>query len=178
MAKTYTTVPSVNTGDVYTAANYNAYTAMNISNLIVPPMCQMVITASQALATSGADATLTSSSFAIDTDSMSGTTNRITIATAGVYLVSYSIQFGAKPIGTLSATVALNGTGSANSGTGIAPTTLSVNATVPTSVINTKLVSLNANDYLTLVGFQNSGASLSLTSVNQYLQALWIGRTS
>ena len=179
MAKTYTTVPSVNTGDVYTAANYNAYTATNISNLIVPPMCQMVITASQALGTSGADATLTSSSFAIDTDSMSGTPNRITIATAGVYLVSYSIQFTANATGSRGATVALNGTGSALSGTGIAPTILSgVSASALTSVMNTKLVSLNANDYLTLVGVQNSGGSLSLSSVNQYLQALWIGRTS
>ena len=179
MAKTYTAVPSVNTGDVYTAANYNTYTATNVTNLIAPAMCQMVVTASQALASTGVDATLTSSSYALDNDTMSGTPNRITIQTAGVYQVSYSIQFLAHATGYRGATVALNGVGSALSGTGIAPAAMGANsAGGGTSLTNTKLVSLNAGDYLTLVGVQNSGGSLSLSGVNQYLQALWIGRTS
>lgn len=178
MAKTYTTVPNVNTGDVYTAANYNAYTATNISNLIVPPMCQMVITPSLSIATTATDQTVTSASFAIDTDTMSGIPNRITIATAGVYLVSFSLQYAGNATGYRAATVAVSGTGSATASTGQGYTVLFGSASAATTLVNTKLVSLATNDYLTLVTAQSSGGSLLLSSVNQYLQALWIGRTS
>ena len=181
MAKTYSNVPNVNTGDVYTAASYNTYTAQNVNNLIVPPMCQMAVTASFSLTTTATNYTLTSSSFPIDTDSMSGTANQITISTSGVYLVSYSIQFVANTTGYRAATVALSGTGSATAGTGYAPSSLPATYTTTASGVtltNSRLMNLTAGQYLSLVAAQASGGTLALSSVDQYLQAVFVGRTS
>lgn len=87
MAKTYTAVPSVSTGDVYTAANYNTYTATNISNLIVPPSVCVRRTTNLSY-TTGTDITWESAAW--DTDGMwsAGSPTGVTIQTTGLYLIT------------------------------------------------------------------------------------------
>jgi hypothetical protein len=178
MAKTFTSnIASVNTGDVLTSSGYNTVLT-TLNSHTVPPMCQMAVTASFSLTTTATNYTLTSSSFPIDTDSMSGTANQITISTAGVYLVSYSISFATNATGYRAATIALNGVGSAVTGTGYAPATLAGSSGSGTVVCNSRLMNLSAGQYLTLVGAQSSGGTLALSSNDQYLQAVFVGRAS
>jgi len=141
----------------------------------VVPMCQMVVTPSLSIA-NGTDQTVTSASFSIDTDTMGGTANRITITTAGVYAVSYSLIYSVSATGYRAATVAVNGVGSAASSTGQGYTLLGGWAAAFTTLTNTKLVSLLAGDYLTLVTVQTSGAALAFTGGNQLLQAQYVSR--
>lgn len=157
---------------------YNGTTWRTVIERTIPPMCQMIVTAAQSIGTSATDATLTSSSFALDTDSMGGTANRITITTAGVYQVSYSIQFAANATGYRAATIAKNGTGSAVSGTGTGATAMFGSTSSGTSLTATVLMNLAAADYLTLVAAQSSGGALALSSVSMFLQASFVGRAS
>lgn len=87
MPKTYTAVPSVSTGDVYTAASYNTYTATNVSNLIVPPMCRVKRTSNLTSYTSQALITWEAKDF--DTDSMWSSGTSIAINTAGLYTITF-----------------------------------------------------------------------------------------
>lgn len=93
MAKTYNTISSVSTGDVYTATQHNSIVT-NVNNYRVPPMCRIT--------KSGTTRPFSSSTSAIAMDN--GTTNgydtdgmysaaantRITIKTAGIYVVTAS----------------------------------------------------------------------------------------
>ena len=91
MPKTYTAVPSVTAGDVYTASAYNTYTATNVSNLIVPPGVKANQSSLQSLTTSGTVVLAFDGSDTFDTDSMHdpATNNtRLTFNTAGVYVVT------------------------------------------------------------------------------------------
>ena len=142
----------------------------------VVPMCQMVITASLSIATTATDQTVTSASFPIDTDSMGGTANRITITTAGVYAVSYSISYAANATGYRAATVAVSGVGSVTAKTGQGFIETFGSASAQSALTVTKLVSLAAADYLTLVTAQSSGAALALGSQNMFLQAQYVSR--
>jgi hypothetical protein len=94
MPKTYNTIPTVSTGDVYTATAHNAI-GTTINSMRVPPSCMLQVTA---------DATVTNNFTAswnttpvVDTDGMfsAGTPTRMTVQTAGLYLVSAQISLGA-----------------------------------------------------------------------------------
>lgn len=108
MAKTYNSIPSVATGDVYTAAAHNAI-ATNVNNYRVPPMCLVYRSSDLSGYTSDADITWNAESY--DTDEMftpSGTT--ITIGTAGLYLVSFYVYFvGLATITNVSMRIRVNG---------------------------------------------------------------------
>jgi hypothetical protein len=142
----------------------------------VVPMCQMVVTPSLSIATTAADQTVTSASFAIDTDTMGGTANRITITTAGVYAVSYSLIYNGNATGYRASTVAVNGVGGAIAQTGHGQIQTFGTAGFQTTMTITKLVSLASADYLTLVTAQSSGGALALGAQNMYLQAQYVSR--
>ena len=88
MAKTYNSIPTVSTGDVYTATAHNNI-AENVNNYRVPAIG--TFTASQA----AGDATnqIVTLTEVTDTDGMftSGTT--VTINTAGIYLFTMSVRW-------------------------------------------------------------------------------------
>lgn len=86
MAKTYNTFTNVSTGDVYTAASHNAI-LQNLAGYRVPPMARISGTSMTGI-TDGVQTLVTGmTTVNFDTDSMTGTANRITVGTAGVYLV-------------------------------------------------------------------------------------------
>lgn len=182
MAKTYTAVPTVTAGDVYTASAYNTYTSTNVSNLIVPPMCKLVAATTQSVANS-TDTTLTLGTSEIDTDSMgtTGAAAKITINTAGVYMVTYSATMVASAGGTIRfATVAKNGTGSPNAATGFFWASAPFTAGYSASWRGGGLLNLAVNDYLQLVVIQDSGGALNVGNLSNhtFLSAVWVGRTS
>lgn len=182
MAKTYTTVPSVSTGDIYEASAYNTYTATNISNLIVPPMCKLTASTTQSVANSlDTLATLGTSEF--DTDGMgtTGSSAKITINTAGMYLVAYSMTFASSAGGTgRFATITKNGVGSTVGGTGYGWNWRPPAGGVTGVVAGTVMLTLSASDYLSLMVWQDSGGALNISSLTaqSWLSAVWVGRTS
>jgi hypothetical protein len=94
--KTYNTFTNVSTGDVLTATNFNNVLT-NIAGYRVPPMCRVRRsgTASAAITPStGATGFLDWNTEDVDTESddmwVSGSSTRITVRTAGLYLVQTS----------------------------------------------------------------------------------------
>lgn len=94
MAKTYTAVPNVSTLQTYASADYNTYTATNISNLIVPPsVCVQRNT--NVSYTTGTDITWEAAGW--DTDGMwsAGSPTGVTVQTTGLYLITIIGRFQA-----------------------------------------------------------------------------------
>lgn len=178
MAKTYTAVPSVNTGDVYTAANYNTYTATNISNLIVPPACRLVRTTNQTI-TTGTDTIVSMGSAEYDTDGMgtTGASSRITINTAGLYLITMEAKFASVAASfTRLIAVAKNA--------GLTTRLVDVRFVQTTGwahISGVTVAALTVGDYLTPYVYHDRGSSVDITVDSGYaasLTATWIGRTS
>jgi len=178
MPKTYTSVPSVNTGDVYTAATYNTYTATNISNLIVPPSCQVRLTSSISPYTNDAKISWATTA-AWDTDSMfsSGSPTRVTINTDGLYHVSLTGSYG----GTATITRVLPQIW--KSGTSIAGQEamgVSTGGTFGFSII-TNLVATNyleASLYFIGGSAYSVAGNASEVNTQTRMTVMWIGRTS
>jgi hypothetical protein len=94
MPKTYNTIPTTTTGSVYTAAAHNNIVT-NVNNYRVPPMCRVRRsgTASSAITPSGSTTGfLEWNTQDVDTEDdemwTSGSATRITVRTAGFYLVN------------------------------------------------------------------------------------------
>lgn len=179
MAKTYTAPTTVSSGDAITASLYNTYVSTNVANLIVPPTCRVQLASNQTFL-NATWAALDYGTEAWDTDSMfTAATNYIEINTAGLYQVSFSINFAANATNDRIAYVTLNTAtinGSGNifgaSGRGISTTDNRMTASA--------LVNLAVTDRLRVIGYQNSGGSLATvnTGFENFLAAVWVGRTS
>lgn len=170
MPKTYTTVPSVSTGDVYTAANYNTYTATNVSNLIVPPMCIVRRVAAQAVA----DNTVTNISFDtedVDTDGMfTPTSTDITIQTAGIYILSGIATLASAVTTSLFVRMFVNGSG-------IGDATYAGSSYTSSGAL-TIAKSLAVSDVVRFAVYQTGPATSKNTSATTQLSVTWIGRAS
>lgn len=184
MAKTYTAAGTATAGQVYTAAAHNVI-ATNVNNFIVPPIASVNLAANAVVAT--ATDTAFAFSSVIDTDSMvtAGTTSstyanagKITVTTAGVYLIQYTFTVSTNATGQRSVTVAKNGTGSPLNGTGTFFQVFKPDGTYSTSISGGGLMSLAANDYLQLAVYQNSGGNLTYNTNGATFSATWVGRTS
>ena len=184
MAKTYTAGGTVSAGDVATAAAWNVLT-VNTNNLIVPPACVLQQTAAQAIpsATNQLKAFGTAT---VDTDGMAttGASARITLKTAGLYIISVGIGFSTSSAGSFRGVVIRkNGSGSFTVPTGNEVMLLSVpalSASSSTTVTQTVLQSFAADDYVDVIVFQDRGSDLNTTSQScaNFLSAMWVGRTS
>ena len=179
MAKTYNTFTNVATGDVYTAASHNAILT-NVNNYRVPPSCQVRRTTNLTGYTS--DAAITWESEAFDTDDMwasSPNPTRITIATAGLYLVTFSGKVDATATLTLAhANMSVNG----NLVTGQFGSVLS---NVTSRFTLSTLLNLAANDYITcavgLVGgsaYIINGSATAQDSTQTRCTVTWLGQVS
>lgn len=87
MAKTYNTISSVSTGDVYTATQHNSIVT-NVNNYRVPPAVEVYRTSRLSSYSSLADITWEAAA-RINTDGMWSSGATITIQTAGIYLISF-----------------------------------------------------------------------------------------
>lgn len=177
MAKTYTAVPNVSTLQTYASADYNTYTATNISNLIVPPACRATRTTTQSIGNASATNMLFPTED-FDTDGMHDTstsTDRITINTAGIYVFTATVVFDISATGVRELYISHSSAGRlaqmlVPTAGGSFFTELSVSATY----------SCNVGEYVVAPVFQNSGGALNTRG--DYgtcsLTATWIGRTS
>jgi len=111
MPKTYNTIPSVTTGDVYTAAAHNNIVT-NVNNYRVPPACHVYRSSDLTAYSSGTS--ITWNAEAIDTDGMWASGTNVVIDTAGLYLMVLKGNF------TATATLTANGWRIAVDGTAVA----------------------------------------------------------
>ena len=184
MPKTYTAVPSVSTGDVYTAATYNTYTAQNVNNLIVPPSCIVRRTTNQTSYTSNTAITWESTLYDTDSPMWASSPNatRVTIQTAGIYLVSFIGYVTASATMTaIQPRVYLNGVANI----AMDATLNAVNSGTGGTWMLSGTMSLSASDYLEAgVGFTGgsayviNGSATSQAFSQTRLAVTWIGRTS
>jgi hypothetical protein len=155
-----TTIQTLNTGDILTAACMQQVNA-NGEFLIDPPAASVYNNAAQSVANGSGSATaLTANSEYFDNDTMHSTsvnTSRITATTAGRYLFVAQVQFAANATGNRRVGFLHNGTTTYQSalvgGTG-------TNSTILTAV---KLLTLAATDYVECTVWQTSGGNLDVT---------------
>ena len=174
MAKDYNSFTDVATGDVYTAAAHNLILE-NINNYRVPPMCMATRSGTQSALNTTFTAVQFNGTDKYDTDSMhdpASNNTRITINTAGVYVVQGEMYWGAAATGVRLGRIRLNGVTTLN--TAIVPNTggsdgvsTAVGVTYPFAV----------NDYIELLGYQSSGGALNMQA-SCFLSAAWIGQVS
>lgn len=185
MPKTYNSIPTVITGDVYTATAHNNIVT-NVNNYRVPPACRVRRSAALSFA-SGSIIAVNFDAEDIDTDGMfTATTNQITVQTAGVYALSGTLCLNANASGQRYCAIVLNPTfsGSGDTATITAGTriTAQVNAaTVDTESAMTCATTYNlaAGDRIALLAFQASGTSLGMNgTVHTSLSATWLGQVS
>ena len=178
MAKTYTAAGSATAGQVYTASAHNVIVT-DVNNFIVPPMCSISRTASQSI-NSGTDTVVAFDTSVIDTDGMgtTGASAKITIQTAGVYVITFAVCFAAyTSTTTRQAFVAKNaGTGTRLIFLNITPTAGAVNFN------GSVIASLAASDTLTGYVYHERGSAVNIESSGGHpaciMSATWVGRTS
>ena len=115
--------------------------------------------------TNNTDTTLTFNTENYDTDSYHSTssnTSRLTVPSAGKYLITANVGFAANATGYRFAKIQKNGTTNVSSiGTNAAP-----NGTFDTHINNSVVVDAAASDYFEIIVFQNSGGALNGGSVS------------
>jgi hypothetical protein len=173
MPKTYTAAGTVSAGDVYTAAAHNII-ATDVNNFIVPPMCRLEKSAGASI-TSGSAFTWNVESF--DTDDMHSTssnTERITINTAGVYLVTFTYLIN------FSGTVTKEQAQIRRNGGGYQYGMKYGSASTNTANTLQTFVACSASDYLDALIDFTGGSSFTVDGnvASTSFSALWVGRTS
>jgi hypothetical protein len=159
-------------GEVVTAANLNAYLRDNVGFLANRPAVKAGRTLSNQNVPNSAETAASFDTERFDTDNMwvPGTPARITIQTAGVYLIVGMLRYDVSATGDREARLLLNGSNylgqvkTRASSAGVAKMQVSA------------LSKLAANDYVQLMAFQDSGAAVLLTTNNQdaiELSAVW-----
>lgn len=177
MPKTYGTVTTFTAGSVLTAAQLNvASTAIN--NLVVPPACRVTRTTAQTITTS-TWSFISFTSMTFDTDGMTAVTDtKVTVQTAGLYLISAYCDFGATATGNRYVRIEKNAATSSN-GTGLAQNTTAGIATNALGQTVTTIASLSASDTVHLSVYQTSGGNTNTSiDLQPFLAMTWIGRTS
>lgn len=177
MAKTYNTIPTVATGDVYTATAHNNI-ATNVNNYRVPPMCRVYRNAALNHTNNGnfQDVSFDTESFT-QTDSGMWTVGDPTLIytkTAGLYLFTASLEFAANATGFRGASLVHSTAGR------IAYSfVLNVGAGGGTALALSSVASCSATDTIKLQGFQSSGGNLGYSTGQVFhLSATWLGQVS
>ena len=176
MAKTYNTIPTVATGDVYTATAHNNIVE-NSNNFRVPPMCSAALTTSQSVP-NNTETVLTFGSKTYETDSGIYGTNEFAIQTAGVYLISALITWEGNATGVRYVVIRKNGAGTAgnlNAAINYASFPPGANRFSQSFCIP---LSLAAGDDIDLVVLQNSGGALNVNTYPGTFSATWQGQVS
>lgn len=174
---TYNTVPDKATGDIFTEAMWDDSIKTNINNMIVPPACRVYKSSAQSIGTSSF-ATITFDQERFDTDGMHSTssnTDRITIQTPGIYLVTGMVGFDSNAAGLRSAGIFMNGS------TYLAAIDVPANSVGGCNLALSTIYEFAAGDYVTLRVWQNSGGALNVLAASASspeLAAIWLGRTS
>lgn len=184
MPKTYNSIPTVSTGDVYTATAHNNIVT-NVNNYRVPPTALISRVTTQSIPNS----TLTAVQFTAegwDTDDMAtlaSNNDRLTIKTAGLYLIVANATLEANSTGQRdiqiiqvpAPTWAGNGYVASNSYV-YSGGSINLFQEMSASVVTTCAV----NDYFYVNVWQNTGGALNLRADARpaSLSATWLGQAS
>jgi hypothetical protein len=177
MAKTYTAAGSAVAGDVYTAAAHNVIVT-DVNNFIVPPMVRAIRTADQTITNASTTAIQFTASDEFDTDAMHDTStnsNRITINTVGVYIITATVNIASGNSTGVYRLVAIR----KNGGNEIA--TQNPGGIQDARVTVTVTDSAIAGDYYEAVVYQDTGGNVPLNllgGLRAAFTAVWVGRTS
>lgn len=150
-------------------------TALDSERVWDPPACRVHHSAVQSIP-NNTETPLLFNSKRYDTDSMHSTsvnTSRITLNTAGLYVVSGNIQWAANATGPRQIGIRLNG------GTYLA---IELDPSAGASIVHqqnvTTVYKFAATNYVELVAYQASGAALNSNAAGNYspeFSATWIG---
>lgn len=182
MAKTYNTIPTVNTGDVYQAASHNNIVT-NVNNYRVPPMCMIYKTAAQSIANNTGTIISWDAEY-LDTDSMWSSGATISCTTAGIYLTTVAVQWQTNTAGIRRANLQKNITGTTyDTAKRVWEWNSGPMGTVGWGGLSySALVSMAANDTLAVGVVQNSGVALNIngdaTSLEVTFSMLWVGQAT
>ena len=161
-------------GEYVTAAELNANVRDDISFLGNPPACRVFNSGSQSIA-HNTETALTFDSERFDTDTMHSTvslTNRVTINTAGLYLVTGTFQFALNGTGERRAILKVNAT------TYIGFGQTAANLVVGSGLTIASVWKFAVADYVELRVQQTSGGALNIDALAAYspeFTATWIG---
>lgn len=176
MAKTYNSIPTVSTGDVYTAAAHNNI-AENVNNYRVPPSFSVYRTTASSAYSNGADISWEAEEY--DPDGMWSSGATITINTAGIYLFTLRVY------GTCAATLTLVQPSIMDAAGASIGFTANV-ATAPTSygASHSSVHNLAASDTITARIYFGGGSSYTIGggAADNYVQSrltgMWLGQAS
>jgi hypothetical protein len=184
MAKTYNTISTFTSGQVLTAAQMNEI-GTNSNNFRVPPMCRVVRNATQSIANS-TETFVTWPTLVTDTEApgdpiyAAGSSDRLTIRTEGLYVVTASVLVANNATGIRTMAILRNPTAANNYAAAIAG-----NWVPPMSediVVNAStVIALSVADNLRVSIFQNSGGALNVGSTARALtqfSVCWVGQAS
>jgi len=182
MAKTYNTISTFTSGQVLTAAQMNEI-GENSNNYRVPPLCVLRRTTLFTMASANTDyaITFTTANEDADTDSMhdgSTNTDRITVSTDGIYMLTASCQFAAPNFVTSSRSMFIDMRGSING-------QIVGDLQVPASGISSAhcvsiLVKAAANDYFRMFVRHSDNVSRDVVVTTEPIifSAAWVGQAS
>lgn len=172
----YTAPHTIAVNELVTVATMNNEWGGNAAFLANPPACRVYNSIALTHTASGSWQALSGlDSERYDTDGMHSTsvnTGRITIKTAGLYVVGGSIEFVANTVGIRGLEVMLNGTLTIVNNYFNATSAFAMSLQVCTAY------KFAVNDYIELVCFQNSGGNLGIGKVNNLspeFHATWVG---
>jgi hypothetical protein len=165
-------VPTAATGDSDLTAASTAF-VQDAFATHSPPLARIEKTGAQTF-TTGVTATVTGYVVDLDTDTMTGTANRITFQTAGVYLVNAQVTFDPNAAGTREVIVRKNGT------TNIVVSTNHASSGGSNASSNASFMhEFAATDYIEMRATQTSGGNLDLATpaeIRSFLEASYLGQ--
>lgn len=172
----YTTPHTITVGELVTVDTMNDEWGGNVAFLANPPACRVYHNTTQSISNSTKTA-LSFNSERYDTDTMHDTaTNntRLTIKTAGLYIVTGHAAFAGNSTGDRSIIVRLGGATEIAGNLQRAPSGVTEWAVMSVATIYRFAV----NEYVELLVYQTSGGALSTTqvaSLTPEFAATWIG---
>jgi hypothetical protein len=174
MAKTYNTLSNVTVGSVLTASDYNE-AVENSNNFRVPPMVRCVRSGAQTITNNTTTALQWNGTDPFDTDAMhdpASNNTRITINTAGVYMVTANVgtNFGVQ--GYSRVTLRVDGT------TSIAATHIGASGGDAPRLSVSLPFAFSAAQYVEALFIQSSDGSRDVVADVSSFSAVWLGQTS
>lgn len=163
-------------GEYPTAAQFNQNIRDNVAFLANPPACRVTNSATQSV-NNNAEMTPLWDTEAFDTDNMHSTsvnTGRITFTTAGLYLVTWSLFYGADTDYTLVYSyLQKNGAGIHTLGSEVGT---QADASTGPMTVGSTIDRFAVNDYVHLLTNQkNSNAGANSLQTQSTFSAVWLG---
>jgi hypothetical protein len=175
VAYTYNSIPSVATGDVYTAAAHNNIVT-NVNNYRVPPMCFTTgVNTSQTLTHAATTSIQFTGADTVDTDDIhnpSSNSDRFTVTTAGLYVATGYLQINTTGITAGLVSLNVNGTVRYENGTS-SPLSASAMRMSVSGIMN-----LAENDIVRFNVYQESSGSVNRNPALGTFGIAWLGQAS